>query len=73
MAFSLRTVGWARRLFKRLAAALCTAAAASYVPEDEAARNALNLAVQVDQIQIASIATRNDTLVIQFDLSISAP
>ena len=72
--------------------------------EDEAARNALNLAVQlapdsiprtaridvleslrrqaftaggfavhVDQIHIASITTRNDTLVIQFDLSLSAP
>jgi len=72
--------------------------------DDEAARNALNLAVQVDpdsiprtaridvqeslrkqaftagsfavrvdQIHIASIATRNDTLVIQFDLSMSAP
>ncbi len=72
--------------------------------DDEAARNALNLAVQVapdsiprtaridvleslrrqtfaaggfavhvDQIHIASIATRNDTLVIQFDLNLSAP
>jgi hypothetical protein len=72
--------------------------------DDEAARNALNLAVQlapdsiprtaridvleplrrqaltagsfaahVDQIHIASITTRNDTLVIQFDLSLSAP
>jgi hypothetical protein len=72
--------------------------------DDEAARNALNLAVQVapdsmprtaridvleplrrqafmaggfavhvDQIHIASITTRNDTLVIQFDLNLSAP
>jgi hypothetical protein len=72
--------------------------------DDEAARNALNLALQiapdsiprtaqidvleslhrqafasgglavhVDQIHIASITTRNDTLVIQFDLSLSAP
>jgi hypothetical protein len=72
--------------------------------DDEAARNALNLAVQVapdsiprtaridvleplrrqaftsggfavhvDQIHIANITTRNDTLVIQFDLSLSAP
>jgi hypothetical protein len=31
------------------------------------------LAVHVDQIHIASITTRNDTLVIQFDLSLSAP
>jgi len=72
--------------------------------EDEAARNALNLAMQVqpdsipraaqidvleslrkqpfaaggfavhlDQIHIASITMRNDTLVIQFDMSLSAP
>jgi hypothetical protein len=72
--------------------------------DDEAARNALNLALQiapesiprtaqidvleslrkqpfaaggfavhVDQIHIASITTRNDTLVIQFDLILSAP
>jgi hypothetical protein len=72
--------------------------------EDDAARNALNLALQVapdsiprtaridvleslrrqaftaggfavhvDQIHIASITTRNDTLVIQFDLNLSAP
>jgi hypothetical protein len=72
--------------------------------DDEAARNALNLAVQVDpdtiprtaridvqeslrkqaftaggfavhvdQVHIASITTRNDTLVIQFELSLSAP
>jgi hypothetical protein len=72
--------------------------------DDEAARNALNLAVQVapdsipktaqidvleslrkqsftaggfpmhlDQIHIASITTRIDTLVIQFELSLSAP
>jgi hypothetical protein len=72
--------------------------------DDEAARNALNLAVQVapdsiprtaridvleplrrqaftsggfavhvDQIHIASITTRNDTLVIQFDFNLSAP
>ena len=72
--------------------------------DDEAARNALNLAVQVapdsiprtaridvleplrrqaftsggfavhvDQIHIANITTRNDTLVIQFDLNLSAP
>jgi hypothetical protein len=72
--------------------------------EDEAARNALNLALQVapdsiprtaqidvleslrkqpfasggltvhvDQIHIAGITARNDTLVIQFDLSLSAP
>jgi hypothetical protein len=72
--------------------------------DNEAARNALNLAVQVapdsiprttridvleslrkqaftagsfavhvDEIHIASITTRNDTLVIQFDLSMSAP
>jgi hypothetical protein len=72
--------------------------------DDEVARNALNLAVQVapdsiprtaridvleslrrqaftaggfavhvDQIHIASITTRNDTLVIQFDLNLSAP
>ena len=72
--------------------------------DDEAARNALNLAVQVapdsiprtaridvleplrkqaftaggfavhvDEMRIASITTRNDTLVIQFDLSLSAP
>jgi hypothetical protein len=72
--------------------------------DDEAARNALNLAlqvapdsiprtaqidvlealhkqsfasggltVQVDQIHIANITTRNDTLVIQFDLRLSAP
>jgi hypothetical protein len=72
--------------------------------DDEAARNALNLALQlapdsiprtaridvleplrrqaltaggfaahVDQIHIASITARNDTLVIQFDLSLSAP
>jgi hypothetical protein len=72
--------------------------------DDEAARNALNLALQVapdtiprtaqidvleslrkqpfaaggfavhlDQIHIASITTRNDTLVIQFDMSLSAP
>ena len=72
--------------------------------DDEAARNALNLAVQVapdsiprtaridvleslrkqaftaggfavhvDEIRIASITTRNDTLVIQFDLNMSAP
>jgi hypothetical protein len=72
--------------------------------DDEAARNALNLAVQVapdsiprtaridvleplrrqaftaggyavhlDQIHIASITTRNDTLLIQFDLNLSAP
>jgi hypothetical protein len=30
-------------------------------------------AVHVDEFQIAGIATRNDTLVIQFDLSMSAP
>jgi hypothetical protein len=72
--------------------------------DDEAARNALNLALQVapdsiprtaqidvleslrkqpfasggltvhvDQIHIAGITARNDTLVIQFDLSLSAP
>jgi len=72
--------------------------------DDEAARNALNLAVQVapdsiprtaridvleslrrqaftsggfavhvDQIHIANITARNDTLVIQFDLNLSAP
>jgi hypothetical protein len=72
--------------------------------EDEAVRNALNLALQVnpdsiprtaridvleslrkqpftaggfavhiDEFHIASIATRNDTLVIQFDLNLSAP
>jgi hypothetical protein len=72
--------------------------------DDEAARNALNLALQVapdsiprtaridvleplrrqaftsggfavhvDQIHIANITTRNDTLVIQFDLNLSAP
>jgi hypothetical protein len=72
--------------------------------DDEAVRNALNLALQVnpdsiprtaridvldslrkqaftagsfavhvDEIHIASITTRNDTLVIQFDLSLSAP
>ena len=72
--------------------------------DDEAARNALNLALQVapdsiprtaqidvleslrkqpfaaggfavhvDQIHIASITTRNATLVIQFDLNLSAP
>lgn len=31
------------------------------------------LAVHVDEIQIASVTARNDTLVIQFDLSLSAP
>jgi hypothetical protein len=72
--------------------------------DDEAVRNALNLALQVnpdaiprtaridvleslrkqaftaggfavhvDEFHIASITTRNDTLVIQFDLSLSAP
>ena len=72
--------------------------------DDEAVRNALNLALQVnpdsiprtaridvleplrkqaftaggfavhvDEMHIASITTRNDTLVIQFDLSMSAP
>jgi hypothetical protein len=72
--------------------------------EDEAVRNALNLALQVnpdsiprtaridvleslrkqpftagsfavhvDEFHIASITTRNDTLVIQFDMSLSAP
>jgi hypothetical protein len=72
--------------------------------DDEAVRNALNLALQVnpdsiprtaridileslrkqaftaggfavhlDEIHIASVTTRNDTLVIQFDLSLSAP
>ena len=72
--------------------------------EDEAVRNALNLALQVnpdsipraaridvleslrkqpftaggfavhvDEFHIASITTRNDTLVIQFDLNLSAP
>jgi hypothetical protein len=72
--------------------------------DDEAARNALNLAVQVapdsiprtaridvleplhkqaftsggfavhvDEMHIAGITTRNDTLVIQFDLNLSAP
>jgi len=72
--------------------------------DDEAARQALNLAVQVapdsiprtaridvleslrrqaftaggfavhvDQIHVANITTRNDTLVIQFDLNLSAP
>jgi hypothetical protein len=72
--------------------------------DDESARNALNLALQiapdsiprtaqidvlealrrqaftagafavhVDQIHIANITTRNDTLVIQFDLNLSAP
>jgi hypothetical protein len=29
--------------------------------------------VHVDEFHIASITTRNDTLVIQFDLNLSAP